>query len=79
MGFFSAQVSESSLSLKDTGAEINHLARKTLPYAFYRTLQVFKHFRILFMAHFMTHIPRYVYLGRYWCHNGGTSSRVQEM
>ena len=57
-GFISAQVSES-----DTSAEITHLARKPMPYAFSRTLQVFKHFRIPFMAHFMTHIPRYVYLG----------------
>ena len=57
-GFISAQVSEYSLS-----AEITHLARKPIPYAFSRTLQVFKHFRILCMAHFMTHIPRYAYLG----------------
>ena len=46
-----------------TSAEITHLARKPIPYAFSRTLQVFKHFRIQFMAHFMTRIPRYVYPG----------------
>ena len=51
----------------DTSAEITHLARKPMPYAFSRMLRVFRHFRIPFMAHFMTHfmtrIPRYVYLG----------------
>ena len=31
----------------DTDAEITHLARKPIPYAFSRTLQVFQHFRIL--------------------------------
>ena len=49
-GFISAQVSESSPSLKGEKGE------------FSRTLQVFKYFTILFMAHFMTHIQRYVYL-----------------
>ena len=68
-GFISAQVSESSPSLKrrgldsETNAEITHLARKPMPYAFSRTLQVFKHFMIPFMTHFMIHIRRYVYLG----------------
>ena len=33
----------------DTSAEITHLARKPIPYAFSLMLQVFKHFRILFM------------------------------
>ena len=47
----------------DTSAEITHPARTPIPYAFSRTLQVFKHSRILFMTHFMTHMPRYVYLG----------------
>ena len=62
-GFISAQVSESSPSLKGEGWIQIHLARKPIPYAFSRTLQVFKHFMIPFMAHFMTRIPRYVYLG----------------
>ena len=30
------------------------MAQKPMPYAFSRTLQVFKHFRIPFMVHFMT-------------------------
>ena len=34
-----------------------------MPYAFSRMLQAFNHFRILFMAQFMTRIPIYVYLG----------------
>ena len=38
----------------EMSAEITHLARKPMPYAFSRTLQVFKHFMIPFMAHFMT-------------------------
>ena len=46
--------------------------RKPIPYAFSRTLYVFSHFRIIFMAHFMTHISRYVYLS-------GTSSKVREI
>ena len=47
----------------DTSVEITHLARKPIPYTFSRTLQVFKRCRVLFMAHFMTRIPKYVYLG----------------
>ena len=47
----------------DPSAEINHLARTPIPYAFSRTLPVFKHFRIFLMAHIITRIPRYVYLG----------------
>ena len=45
-GFISAQVSESSPSLKGEcwihtpSAEITHLARRPIPYAFSRTLQV---------------------------------------
>ena len=42
------------------------LARKQIPYAFSRTLQVFKRFKVLFMAHFITHIkPNHIYLSRY--------------
>ena len=43
----------------DTRAEITHPAQKPIPYAFSHTLQIFEHFRILFM----TRIPIYDYLG----------------
>ena len=63
-GFISAQVSESSPSLKrqelnlKTSAKLPLITQKPVPYAFSRTLQVFKHFMIAFMAHCMTRIPR---------------------
>ena len=55
--------SERRMMDSDSSAEITHLARKPMPYAFSCMLKVFKHFRILFIAYCMTHIPRYVYLG----------------
>ena len=54
-GLISAQVSESSPEPERRVLDSDTSAASTL--------QVFKHFRVIFITQFMARLPRYVYLG----------------
>ena len=61
-----------------TRDEITHLAQKPIPYALSRTIQVFKHFRILFYGTFYDTYTEKC-LSQYWCQNGERHQECEKL